>query len=480
MSNQQLIKSAHIWFLTALLACGLLVIAGKAGIRAQEQQNSNQNSNSNSNTANANTSQNRNANRSGNRNAGNTSATGDQAGMAAMNSRDRDFLMDAAMGGMMEVELGRIAAQQGTSDAVKQFGQRMVDEIVARLDAEGPWQWDDLVAARPASPDNQLAPQLIEKVQGAMPAGWSAAFLGEGKRVQSVFVAPNEKAAVKLRLEPSPKVASGTHRFEVMAGAFRLPIELTIGQSFAPRLSIKLELPQLRGSPSSEFDFKVAIRNDGGEDATVRVDVEGPEGFRVRLTEHYGSQELTSVPLKAGEQKTVSVKITPPSGAKQGEHPVFVRATSGKAQAQAELVMEISGEPRLELTGREERLNASARAGKESPVELVVINRGSAPAQDVKLDASAPSGWKVTFQPERLDAIAPNESKTAQALVVPSEKAIPGDYMLTLRAETGGANKASDFRITVRTSTLWGVVGVLVIAAALVVLVAAMLRYGRR
>jgi putative membrane protein len=36
--------------------------------------------------------------------------------------------MDAAMGGMMEVELGRMAAQQGSSDAVKQFGQRMVDD----------------------------------------------------------------------------------------------------------------------------------------------------------------------------------------------------------------------------------------------------------------------------------------------------------------------------------------------------------------
>lgn len=36
--------------------------------------------------------------------------------------------MDAAMGGLMEVELGQLAAQKGMSDAVKQFGQRMVDD----------------------------------------------------------------------------------------------------------------------------------------------------------------------------------------------------------------------------------------------------------------------------------------------------------------------------------------------------------------
>ena len=123
MSNQQLIKSAHIWFLAILLACGVWAIAGKAGVRSQDQ-NSNQNSNSNSN-ANSSRSQNRNANRAANRNAG---ATGEQAGMGNMSSSDHDFLMDAAIGGLMEVELGRVAAQQAASAAVKQFGQRMVDD----------------------------------------------------------------------------------------------------------------------------------------------------------------------------------------------------------------------------------------------------------------------------------------------------------------------------------------------------------------
>lgn len=127
MSNQQLIKAAHIWALALILAGGLWAIAGKAGIRIQDQ-NSNQNQNGNANSSNQNRSQNGNANRSANRNSRNDNATGEQAGMANMTSQDRDFLMEAAMGGMMEVELGRLATQQGASEAVKQFGQRMVDD----------------------------------------------------------------------------------------------------------------------------------------------------------------------------------------------------------------------------------------------------------------------------------------------------------------------------------------------------------------
>jgi putative membrane protein len=46
------------------------------------------------------------------------------AGMSA----DTKFAMMAAMGGMEEVEMGRLAAEKGASDEVRQFGQRMVDD----------------------------------------------------------------------------------------------------------------------------------------------------------------------------------------------------------------------------------------------------------------------------------------------------------------------------------------------------------------
>jgi putative membrane protein len=41
---------------------------------------------------------------------------------------DEAWVMKIAKGGMAEVELGKLAAEKGSSDAVKQFGQRMVDD----------------------------------------------------------------------------------------------------------------------------------------------------------------------------------------------------------------------------------------------------------------------------------------------------------------------------------------------------------------
>jgi putative membrane protein len=70
--------------------------------------------------------QNSNSGQSGNANRG--SSQGNSTAGRSSNSADMKFAMTAAQDGMTEVELGRLAVQKGTSDAVKQFGQRMIDD----------------------------------------------------------------------------------------------------------------------------------------------------------------------------------------------------------------------------------------------------------------------------------------------------------------------------------------------------------------
>jgi putative membrane protein len=123
MTNEKLIKSAHIWGVMLLLLVAIIVGARPTTIDAQDStQNSNQsngNSNSNQSTRNNNSRMMKNDN---------ANSMGGQTTKGNMSSADHKFMMEAARGGMMEVELGRMAAQQGSSDAIKQFGQRMVDD----------------------------------------------------------------------------------------------------------------------------------------------------------------------------------------------------------------------------------------------------------------------------------------------------------------------------------------------------------------
>jgi putative membrane protein len=60
---------------------------------------------------------------------GRGAAAGQTAGAAgAMAAADKSFVMEAARGGMAEVELGKLATEKASNADVKQFGQRMVDD----------------------------------------------------------------------------------------------------------------------------------------------------------------------------------------------------------------------------------------------------------------------------------------------------------------------------------------------------------------
>jgi putative membrane protein len=57
-----------------------------------------------------------------------TSTRGAASSPSATNAADHAFVTEAARGGLAEVELGQLASEKASSDQVKQFGQRMVQD----------------------------------------------------------------------------------------------------------------------------------------------------------------------------------------------------------------------------------------------------------------------------------------------------------------------------------------------------------------
>ncbi|MCA8973817.1 MAG: ABC transporter substrate-binding protein, partial [Planctomycetes bacterium] len=117
----------------------------------------------------------------------------------------------------------------------------------------------------------------------------------------------------------------------------------------------------------------------------------------------------------------------------------------------------------------------------DAAVNLVLANSGTAAANQIQLTASQPSGWQVTFSPDQIDTLEPGQQVEVTANLHPADKALAGDYMITMRAQPeGGATESAEYRVTVRTSTIWGVAGVGLIALAVGVVGFVVQRFGRR
>jgi uncharacterized membrane protein len=329
-----------------------------------------------------------------------------------------------------------------------------------------------------------LPPERVALAIDGVPSGWTAEFLGAGSPVAAAMPATNASVALQLRLDIPADAGAGTHTLLLRATGSdvksELPIAITLGAAMPAKLSIKSELPSLSGDPSTAFDYQFTVKNESDKDLLVQLAAGVPEGFRTSFTEAYGSQKISSVPIGAGKSKDLKLEVHPRDGVPAGDYAVHLRAAAEGATAETTLAMHITGEPKLALAGADGRLSADAEAGKATPIHLVLRNTGTAPASDIDLSGSPPGDWKVSFEPKKIDALAPGEKRPIEALLTPSAKAIAGDYMTTLSASSESAPTSADFRITVATSTLWGVVGIGIVAAALLVAVGAVARYGRR
>jgi len=329
-----------------------------------------------------------------------------------------------------------------------------------------------------------LAPERLSLSVSGVPEGWTATLLGGGQPVAAAMPATDDSVSLDLRLEVPKGAQIGTHTLTVNAdGATShasLPVAVSLAKDLPAKLTLQSQLPELRGSSRSSFEYMLTIKNDSGKKLLASLAAEAPPNFDTSFTEAYGTQQLTAIPVDAGKTKDVKLKVTPPDTVDAGHYAVTARVAAEDARAETQVTLDISGQPKLTLAGRDGLLSARATAGTEASIPVVVTNTGTAPAENIQLSGSAPSGWKVSFEPKTIDRIAPNEHKEVQALLSPPSKAIAGDYVTSLTATSHGENGHADFRVTVTTSTLWGVAGIGIIGAALLIMVGAVARFGRR
>ena len=107
-------------------------------------------------------------------------APSESVGSAQLSQADRKFVQEAAVGGMLEVELGKLAVEKAVSDPVRQFGKRMVDDH---------------------SQGNEQLRSIAQTKGIALPDNLDAKHRQEVERLRKLSAAQFDPAYMKLMLE---------------------------------------------------------------------------------------------------------------------------------------------------------------------------------------------------------------------------------------------------------------------------------------
>ncbi len=325
--------------------------------------------------------------------------------------------------------------------------------------------------------------QRVDLAVTQVPRGWRATLRGGGFVIDGVFTDPRDPPAVQLDVAVPPDAKPGRYAVVVTgrsaAGSDALDLTLRVSRAAGSGVLLTTDFPRLRGPSDATFTFDLDLANETPQETTFGLEALGPPGWVVQASP-VGEQQASSVKVAPGGSEGVEVEVDPPDDTVAGTYPVVVRASGGGQAAQVELRVEITGNYAMTLTTPDERLNLDVAAGRESEHLLLVRNDGTAPLAGIQLTADTPSGWEVTFIPETLDGLEPGDVARVRAVIRPSEDAVAGDYIVTVRASSDQVTQEVDLRATVKTSGLWGLVGILLIVAALGGLAWVFRRYGRR
>jgi len=331
-------------------------------------------------------------------------------------------------------------------------------------------------------------PEPVDLTVDGIPDGWTATLRGGGFVIHSVTATPDEPSQVTLEIDVAADAAPGDYPITITgtsgsgsgAETAQADVTLTIAEQVDNGIQVTADFPSLKGAADSDFTYNLTIANNTPEDQTFTFDPTGPEGWTVTASPTAEARAET-VTIDAGGTGQVKVTASPPDSAEQGDYTIDVSVVAANgATGDISLTAEVTGSPQLVLGTADQRLDVSGPSDHEHRVPLIVANSGSAPLEDVKLAATAPSGWDVSFDPQTITEVKPNETAQVTAIVKPSSSAVAGDYSITVRASAGSNSQSIELRYTLKGSRTLGYVAIGVIAAAVLALVGVFVRFGRR
>ncbi len=184
-----------------------------------------------------------------------------------------------------------------------------------------------------------------------------------------------------------------------------------------------------------------------------------------------------------GTMVTVNASPSPYLPPDPGDYKITLQAVSNDIKGSIGLTAVVTAEYTLSLvpSGTTPIYSTTATAGREKVYSVTLQNSGSAAIDNINLASSAPQDWVITFPNKTVDTLAAGAQQTIDVKIKPADKAIAGDYQITLTASGKQASAQSlEIRVTVVTPSVWGIVGVVIIVLVIAALAFVFMRFSRR
>ena len=331
----------------------------------------------------------------------------------------------------------------------------------------------DMIFHNKGRKDEDVEVWIAEK-----PKGWQARIKTYRFTVTGIHVPSDEDKSLTFEANPEEGIKPGEYKFRINArtldGKFRMSQTVTVkitadeGKSKEPRgVKLSTSYPVIRGPSDAAFEFSLEVDSKLDEDAVFDLLAQGPQGWDINFKPAYETKYISSLRIKSKQSTSVAVEVKPAMGAAAGEYPINVRVTSGDANAQAKLMVVLTGTYGLEVGTPSGLLSLDARQGRPANMSFYVRNTGSAKNSDIKFMTFKPENWKVEFKPEKIDAIEAGDIKQIEVIITPYEDALVGDYSVGVTVEGEKAAKTIEFRTTVKASAAWGWIGIGIIVVVI-------------
>jgi uncharacterized membrane protein len=317
-----------------------------------------------------------------------------------------------------------------------------------------------------------------------VPTGWTATLHGGGFVIDGVAAGPGTDGTARLDVTVPADATASTQTIKVTASGGGnedvLNISVRVDAKAAGDITITTDKPSLTGSSNDTFPFALTLHNDTAQDVTVSAtaSVTDHDDWDVKA-EIAGSEQAASTVVTAGSTTSINVTADPPDDAPAGQYAVHVEVTAGDQKIPGDFAVDLTGSYSMTLTTPGGLLSAHGGAGSATQQQFILTNTGTATIQAVKVSATPPTGWTVTWDKDTVD-VPTDTPVTVTATITPSGEAVAGDYVITFNANSDQADSSAQVRFTVETSPLWAFIGIAIIGVILLGLFYVFRTYGRR